>query len=44
MNYYLNSGNTRVTKACKGYMGDNDNVVIERINKELIELGNKPHR
>ena len=44
MNYSLNSGNTRVIEACKGYMGDDDNVVIECINKELIELGNKPHR
>ncbi len=44
MNYLLNSGNTRVIEAYKGYMGDDDNVVIEHINKELIELKNKPHR
>jgi hypothetical protein len=25
-------------------MGDNDNLVLERINNELIELRNKPHK
>jgi len=44
MNYTLNSGNTRVIEVCKNYMGDDDNVVIDRINKELIDLGNKPHK
>ena len=44
MNYSLNSGNTRVIEVCKNYMGDDDNVVIDRINKELIDLGSKPHR
>ena len=44
MNYTLNSGNTRVIEVCKNYMGDDDNVVIDRINRELIDLGNKPHK
>ena len=44
MNYTINSGNTRVIESCKKYMGDDDNLVLERINNELIELGNKPHK
>ena len=44
MDYTQSSGNTRVIEVCKGYMGDDDNVVIDRVNKELIDMGNKPHR
>lgn len=44
MNYPLNSGNNRVIKVCKNYIGDDDNAVIDRINIALINIGNKPHR
>lgn len=44
MDYTQSSGNTRVIEVCKSYMGDDDNVVIDRVNKELIDMGNKPHR
>ena len=44
MNYALNSGNSRVIEACKGYMGQDDRVIIDKVNSELTELGDKPHR
>jgi hypothetical protein len=44
IDYLNNSGKTRVIDGCKKYMGDDDNVVLERINTELIELGNQPHK
>ena len=44
MNYSLNSGNNRIIEVCKNYMGDDDAVVIDRVNAELIDLGSKPHR
>ena len=44
MNYFLNSGQNRVIEVCKSYMGDYDTVVIDCINTEMIDLGNKPHR
>ena len=43
MNYSLNSGQNRVIEVCKSYMGDDDTVVIDCINAEMIDLGNKPH-
>ena len=44
IDYLNNSGKTRVIDGCKKYMGDDDNVVLERMNNELIELGNQPHK
>ena len=44
MNYNLSGGNNRVIEVCRNYMGDDDNVVIDRINREMIYLGNTPHR
>ena len=42
MNFAIQTGNTRVIEVCKSYMGDDDTVVIDRVNKELAELGDKP--
>jgi hypothetical protein len=39
MNYSLNSRNNRIIEVCNSYMGDNDNVIIDCINRELIKLG-----
>ena len=39
MNYSLNGGQNRVREVCKSYMGDDDTVVIDRINTEMINLG-----
>ncbi len=44
MEYALNSGNTRVLDTMKGYMGNDNDSVQERVNTELMELGNKPHQ
>ena len=43
MEYALSSGNTRILDTMKGYMGNDNDVVQERVNTELSELGNKPH-
>ena len=44
MTYSLNTGNSRVIDTCRGYMGNDDDIMVDRINSELIDLGNKPHR
>ena len=44
MEYALSSGNTRILDTMKGYMGNDNDVVQERVNTELMELGNKPHQ
>ena len=44
MNYSLKNGQNRVIEVYNTYMGDDDTAVIDRINAEMIDLVNKPHR
>ena len=42
MNYSLNSRNNRAIEVCNKYMGDDENVIVDCINREMVKLENKP--
>lgn len=44
MNFMSNSGDDRILKGCMKYMGDDLAVIEDRVNTELIDFGQKPHK
>lgn len=44
MDYIKSIGAIRVLDSCKNYMGGDDDVVIDRVNNELIAIGDRLHK